>query len=87
MAIFVGQEIILLVCQTQKDTLTNQSYNTLGGVSIGLIFLLVTFSLIRAGYNGFMLYKEYQYKDKHDRVHEKQAQYMRQDPYYGSGDN
>jgi len=69
LAVFVGLEIILLVCQTQKDTLTNQSYNTLGGVGIGLIFLLVLLSLIRAIYNLFMLYREYQYKNQIDRVH------------------
>ena len=57
----------------QKDTLTNQSYNTLGGVAIALVFVILLLSILRAIYNAYMIYREYQYKNEIDKVHANQA--------------
>ena len=68
------------------STLTDQSYRTLGGVALALVFLVVLLSLLRAGYNLFLIVKEYRYKDMKDKVHLRQGQIIRQDNYYGSDD-
>lgn len=61
LALFVGLEIIMLVCQTDNATLTTRSYNTLGNVAIAIIFCIIFCSLIRSIYNGWLLYREYSY--------------------------
>lgn len=61
LALFVGLEIIMLVCQTDNATLTTRSYNALGNVAIALVFFIISFSFVRSIYNAWLLYREYSY--------------------------
>jgi hypothetical protein len=61
LALFIGLEIVLLVCQTQNDTLTARSFNTLGSVAIALLFAIILLSLVRSVYTGWLLWREYSY--------------------------
>ena len=81
---FIGIEIILFVCSNQSDTLTSQSYNTLGAVAVAILFLIIIVSGIRSIYTGLLLKKEYSYKEKADKRHTRQAEVIRRDEWYGS---
>ena len=59
LAFFVGLEIIILVCYSQRETLTNKGYNTLGSVGIALIFAIILFSFMRFIYTFWKIYSEY----------------------------
>ena len=59
LALFSGIEIIILVCDSQADTLTDSSIGTLGAVAIALMFVLIGVSVIRLGYTAYRIYNEY----------------------------
>ena len=75
LALFVGLEIIMLVCQTDNATLTTRSYNTLGNVAIALVFGIIFCSLIRSIYTAWLIYREYTYASlpQPQKLHARQA--------------
>ena len=59
LALFAGVEVILIVCDSQQDTLTESSIGTLAGVAIALVFVLIVISLGRVAYTAIRIYQEY----------------------------
>ncbi len=59
LAFFSGLEILILVCQSQQETLTTRGLNTLGSVGIALLFAILLLSFIRSLYTFSRIYREY----------------------------
>jgi hypothetical protein len=59
LAFFSGLEILILVCQTQQETLTTRGLNTLGSVGIALLFAILLLSFIRSIYTFYRIHQEY----------------------------
>jgi ABC-type transport system involved in multi-copper enzyme maturation permease subunit len=67
LAFFAGLEILILVCQSQQETLTTRGINTLGSVGIALLFAIILLSFIRTIYTFMRIYKEYNPDPDHNK--------------------
>lgn len=59
LAFFAGLEILILVCQSQQETLTTRGLNTLGAVGVALLFAIIFLSALRTLYTFIKIYREY----------------------------